>query len=49
MNQRTAKLLKKYSNLKGVNVKQLKREWLSMNESQKDIKRQEYLSVLVKK
>jgi hypothetical protein len=49
MNQKTVKILKKYSDLKGINIKQLKREWLSLDESTKDIKRQEMLSVLVKK
>jgi hypothetical protein len=49
MNQKTAKVIKKYAELKGINSKSLKKEWLSLNESQKDIKRQEYLSALAKK
>ena len=49
MNQKTVKILKKYSDLKGLNPKTLKREWLSLSESQKDIKRQEYLAALSKK
>jgi hypothetical protein len=49
MNSKTAKIIKKYSDLKGINVKQLKREWLSLNESEKDKKRQEYLTALTKK
>jgi coenzyme F420-reducing hydrogenase delta subunit len=49
MNQKTVKLLKKYADLKGIDKKQIKREWLSMNESEKDVKRQEIVSVLVKK
>ncbi len=49
MNQKTAKVLKKFADLKGVDPKSLKKEWLSLNESQKDIKRQEYLAALAKK
>ncbi len=49
MNSKTAKIIKKFSDLKGINSKQLKREWLSLNESEKDKKRQEFLAALVKK
>jgi hypothetical protein len=49
MNQKTAKILRKYADLKGVEIDTLKREWKGLNESQKDIKRQEYLSALAKK
>lgn len=49
MNQKTVKLLKKYADLKGIDKKQIKREWLSLNEIEKDKKRQEIVSVLVKK
>jgi hypothetical protein len=49
MNQKTAKIIRKFAELKGIETKTLKREWLSMNESQKDIKRQEYLAALAKK
>ncbi|WP_167882063.1 MULTISPECIES: hypothetical protein [Leptospira] len=49
MNQKTAKLLKKYAEAKGINEKQIKREWLVLNEFQKDQKRQEILKELVKK
>ncbi|WP_155722273.1 hypothetical protein [Leptospira weilii] len=48
MNQKTAKLLNKYAELKGVSLKQIKREWLVLNEHQKDQKRQEILKELVK-
>ena len=48
MNQKTVKLLKKYADLKGIDKKQIKREWLSLNEMEKDKKRQEIVSVLVK-
>ncbi|EMM71829.1 hypothetical protein LEP1GSC038_4069 [Leptospira weilii str. 2006001855] len=48
MNQKTAKLLNKYSELKGISSKQIKREWLVLNEHQKDQKRQEILKELVK-
>ena len=48
MNQKTAKIIRKFAELKGIETKTLKREWLSMNESQKDIKRQEYLAALAK-
>ncbi|ASV12570.1 hypothetical protein LEP1GSC161_2413 [Leptospira santarosai str. CBC1416] len=48
MNQKTAKLLNKYAELKGVSSKQIKREWLVLNEHQKDQKRQEILKELVK-
>ncbi|ALO27813.1 hypothetical protein KHM19_15170 [Leptospira borgpetersenii] len=48
MNQKTAKLLNKYAELKGVSSKQIKREWLILNEHQKDQKRQEILKELVK-
>lgn len=49
MNAKTIKILRKYANLKGLNIKNLKREWLSFNEFEKDKKRQEYLSALSKK
>lgn len=49
MNQKTAKLLKKYAEAKGISDKQIKREWLVLNETQKDQKRQEILKELVKK
>ncbi|WP_167880162.1 hypothetical protein [Leptospira fletcheri] len=48
MNQKTAKLLKKYAEAKGFSEKQLKREWLVLNQQQKDAKRQEILKDLVK-
>lgn len=49
MNQKTVKIIRKYADLKGIEPKALKREWLSLNESQKDIKRQEFLAALAKK
>lgn len=49
MNEKTVKLLNKYAELKGINKKQIKREWTALNESEKDKKRQEILSTLVKK
>ncbi|MCB1189195.1 MAG: hypothetical protein H7A23_04035 [Leptospiraceae bacterium] len=49
MNQKTAKLLKKYGQLKGLSEKNLKREWMSMNKMEKSKKRKEYLSILEKK
>ncbi len=48
MNQKTAKLLNKYAELKGISSKQIKREWLVLNEHQKDQKRQEILKELMK-
>ncbi|MDV6236191.1 hypothetical protein CH379_011210 [Leptospira ellisii] len=55
MNQKTAKLLSKYAALKAGDSeqrklleKQFKREWLVLNEHQKDRKRQEILKELVK-
>lgn len=49
MNQKTAKLLKKYGQLKGLDDKNLKREWMSMNQAERTKKRKEYLSALEKK
>ncbi|MBE7412733.1 MAG: hypothetical protein L6Q54_02055 [Leptospiraceae bacterium] len=49
MNQKTVKLLKKFAKAKGISEKDIKREWLVLNEFQKDKKRQEILSALVKK
>lgn len=55
MNQKTAKLLSKYAALKAGDSeqrklleKQFKREWLVLNEHEKDRKRQEILKELVK-
>ncbi|EQA35646.1 hypothetical protein LEP1GSC050_3636 [Leptospira broomii serovar Hurstbridge str. 5399] len=48
MNQKTAKLIKKYAEAKGISEKQIKREWLVLNQQQKDAKRQEILKELVK-
>ncbi|MDX1961393.1 MAG: hypothetical protein SFU98_22680 [Leptospiraceae bacterium] len=49
MNNKTAKLLRKYASRKGLELKDLKAEWLSSNEFKKDSLRQEYLSELSKK
>ncbi|MCU0823405.1 MAG: hypothetical protein O9301_15850 [Leptospira sp.] len=49
MNSKTAKILGKYATLKGTSEKQLKREWLSLSQNEKDKKRQEILKELVKK
>ncbi|GBF51117.1 hypothetical protein LPTSP4_26480 [Leptospira ryugenii] len=48
MNSKTAKLLGKYAVQKGVSEKQLKREWLSLSQFEKDKKRQEILKEIVK-
>jgi len=41
MNQKTVKLLKKYAHLKGMNVKELKQEWLAKSPQQKETFRKE--------
>ncbi|MEM7184247.1 MAG: hypothetical protein AAF518_25330 [Spirochaetota bacterium] len=52
MNQKTVKLLRKYAKLKGMDEmvakKSLKREWLAMDKSAKDAKRQEMVQALQK-
>lgn len=49
MNQKTAKIINKYSKLKNISKKLLKKEWMALDESKKDLKRQEMISQLVKK
>lgn len=49
MNSKTAKIIRRYQKLKGSNLKDLKKEWYGMSESDKDLKRQEYLAALAKK
>ncbi|MDZ4728058.1 MAG: hypothetical protein SH817_18030 [Leptospira sp.] len=48
MNAKTAKILGKYAVLKGVSEKQLKREWQSLSQFDKDKKRQDILKEIVK-
>lgn len=49
MNEKTAKLLNKYATARGQNVKELKREWLSLNGKERFLKRQELLKELAGK
>ncbi|MCB1157445.1 MAG: hypothetical protein H7A25_03740 [Leptospiraceae bacterium] len=53
MNQKTAKLIRKYALLKGMDEeklkKSLKREWQAMNKFQKDKHRQDMIQALIKK
>lgn len=46
MNEKTAKLLNRYSLAKGANPKELKREWLSLNARERFQKRQALLQAL---
>lgn len=46
MNQKTAKLLRKYSNKSGKNIKELKDEWLKLPSKERAKFRQEILSTL---
>jgi hypothetical protein len=48
MNAKTAKIIGKYAILKGISEKQLKRDWLSLSQTDKDKKRQEILKEIVK-
>lgn len=48
MNEKTAKLLNRFALAKGSNVKNLKREWNSMNSKERFLKRQEMLKDLKK-
>lgn len=52
MNQKTAKLIRKFAKLKGLDENKIKRslkaEWMSKNKFQKDKKRQEMISSLIK-
>ena len=48
MNGKTAKLLNRYSKARGVNVRDLKREWYSMNAKERFLKRQEMLKDLTR-
>ena len=49
MNQKTAKLLRKYSKFKNLNPRHLKKEWISLNKKERTEKRQEILKELVQK
>jgi cytoskeletal protein RodZ len=53
MNQKTAKLIRKYAKLKGLDENRLKRalksQWNSKNEIEKDKFRQEMVVALIKK
>lgn len=46
MNEKTAKLLGRYSKAKGTNLKDLKREWLGLNAKERFKKRQTLLTDL---
>ncbi len=46
MNEKTAKLLNRYAQTRGSNVKELKKEWLAMNAKERFLKRQELLKEL---
>lgn len=46
MNEKTAKLLSRYSLARGTNLKSLKREWLSLNARQRFERRQAMLNEL---
>ncbi len=48
MNAKTAKLLGKFATQKGISEKQLKRDWMSLPQNEKDKKRQEILKEIVK-
>jgi len=48
MNEKTAKLLNKYAKARGVNPKELKREWTSLNAKERFVKRQNLLKELKK-
>ncbi len=46
MNEKTAKLLRKYSDAKGINLKEMKRKWLTLNQKEKFLERQRILNEL---
>lgn len=46
MNEKTAKLLNKYAQAKGLNTKDLKRKWLSLNKNERFLERQKILKEL---
>ncbi len=46
MNGKTAKLLNRYAKAKGVNDKDLKREWYAMNAKERFLRRQAMLQEL---
>jgi hypothetical protein len=48
MNNKTAKLLKKYAQSKGISDKQAKREWQGISHQAKDKMKQSILKELVK-
>ncbi len=49
MNEKTAKLINRYSLAKGINNKDLKKEWMALNARQRFEKRQSMLKDLLKK
>ena len=49
MNQKTAKLLRKYSELKNINNRYLKKQWIALNKKERTEKRQEILKELLEK
>jgi len=49
MNEKTAKLLNRYATLRGVNVKDLKREWNSMNARERFLRRRDLITDLLSK
>ena len=48
MNGKTAKLLNRYSKAKGLNSRDLKREWYALTSKQRFLRRQEMLQDLKK-
>jgi len=48
MNEKTAKLLNRYAKARGVNVKELKRQWTALNGRERFDKRQALLKDLKK-
>jgi len=49
MNEKTAKLINRYSLAKGTNSKDLKKEWNSLNAKERFLKRQSLIRDLLKK
>jgi len=49
MNEKTAKLLRRYATAKGADEKQLKREWTALNSKERFLKRQSIIKELIKK
>jgi hypothetical protein len=49
MNEKTAKLLRRFASAKGANEKELKREWTALNAKERFLKRQAMIKDLIKK